>query len=255
MYKYSFWLILGLAVVLASATAQAYTIGNPAGAAGTGKLHVSAEYEFQNRELPGSLPTESHRYLVKGSYGVTSWLDIFARGGVAGLEIPFQDSRFVGEDSFAWGIGGRATVVRFPRWRSEIFSTGQVFTYRTRGRVDQQVVNSPETWTRQLNSKYIWWEYGGALGVKTRQGAVSPYFGVDLSYIEGEKITDQYNVFSYGSVYGGKSNTNFSSEDLLLNPFVGLDVNLPLRYKLSAEVRGTSRDEISFSIGLSQRSP
>ena len=46
----------------------------------------------------------------------------------------------------------------------------------------------------------------------------------------------------------------FSSEDLVFNGFAGIDVVLPIRYQLSAEVRGKGRDEISFTLGLSQRS-
>lgn len=243
-----------LASLLAGSLAQAYTVGNPVAAAGTGKLAVSAEYEFQDRELPGSLPTESKRYLIKASYGVTSWLDLFAKGGVAGLEIPLQGANFIGEDRFAWGAGAQAILLRVPSWRMELFSTGQVFSYRTRGQVSQVMTGYPVIWTRQLDTKYVWWEYGGALGVKYRQGFVWPYLGLDVSYVDGEKITKQHSIYSDYSQYDGQSSAQFSSDEVIFSGFLGCDVCIPSRYKLSLEVRGNGPDEVSFTIGLSQTS-
>jgi hypothetical protein len=254
MSRKSLGLMSALSLLLAVSVAGAYTVGNPVDATGSGKLAVSAEYEYQEHRLPDVEGTESTRYLVKAGYGLTPWLDVFVKGGAANLEIPLVNQRFVGEDKFAWGAGARATLWRPQRWPLEVFSSGQIFSFRTNGRVDQEVTGSPITWTRRLDSRYIWWEYGGALGVKIRQGAVSPYLGLNVSYVEGEKITHQYNIFSYGTVDGGQSNADFSSEEVVVNGFGGLDVILPLRYRLSLEVRGNSSDQISFTIGISQRS-
>ena len=242
-------------LLIAALPAGAYTVGNPIEAAGPGRLAVSAEYEFHKGDLPDLDLIESRRYLVKAGVGLTSWLDLFARGGAAHLEIPLEEERYVGEDKFAWGAGARAALWRLPRWQLELFASGQILSFRTRGRVEQEITTSPEIWTRRLDTKYIWWEYGGALGVKARRGVVSPYLGVDISYIEGEKITHQHNLFSYGSVDAGRSSAEFSSEDLVVNGFGGLDIRLPLRYQLSLELRGTSRDRVSFTLGISQRSP
>jgi hypothetical protein len=173
---------------------------------------------------------------------------------VAHLEIPLDGRHFVGEDKFAWGAGGRAALWRLPRWQLELFASGQILSFHTRGRVDQEVTTSPEVWTRRLETKYIWWEYGGALGLTVRRGVLSPYLGVDVSYVEGEKITRQYNLFSYGTVDAGRSSAEYSSEDAVFSGFGGLDIRLPLRYQLSLELRGTSRDRVSFTLGLSQRS-
>lgn len=255
MFRSSLFLALGLGMLLMSTMAQAYTLGNPMCATGEGKLAMSAEYEYQKRKLADSMPTESIRYLVKASYGLTPWLDMFAKAGAAGLVIPLQEVRFDGEDKFAWGAGARATLLRLPIWSAEVFSTAQVFSYRTRGEVDQLVTDSPQTWTRRLNSKYIWWEYGGSLGLRARSEAVWPYLGIDLSYVEGEKTTTQYNVFSYGTVFGGSSSATFSGKDLILTGFGGIDLTLPYRYQLSFELRGSSWEEVSFTIGVSQRSP
>jgi len=241
-------------LLITAVSAGAYTVGNPIEAAGPGRLAVSAEYEYQKRDLPDVDLIESRRYLVKAGIGLTSWLDVFAKGGAAHLEIPLEGEPFVGEDKFAWGAGARATLWHLPKWQLELFSSGQILSFHTRGRVDQEITTSPEVWTRRLDTKYIWWEYGGALGLKVRRGVLSPYLGVDVSYIEGEKITHQHNLFSYGSVDAGRSSAEFSSEDAVFTGFGGLDIRLPLRYQLSLELRGTSRDRVSFTLGLSQRS-
>ena len=83
---------------------------------------------------------------------------------------------------------------------------------------------------------------------------MSPYLGLDVRYVEGERHLRQYNVFSYGTVYAGQSRSDFSSESLVINGFAGVDLNLPVRYQMSVEVRGKGRDEVSFTNGLSQRS-
>jgi hypothetical protein len=238
-----------------AAVSAAYTVGNPMEATGSGKLAVSVEYEYQEHGLPDIDDIESIRYLVKAGIGLTSWLDLFAKGGAAHLEIPVDGDRFIGEDKFAWGAGARATLWRLPRWNMELFSSGQILSFHSRGCIDQKVATSPEIWTRRLDTKYIWWEYGGAVGVKVRRSVISPYLGVDVCYLEGEKITRQYNLFSYGTVDAGRSSAEFSSEDVVLSGFAGLDILLPLRYRLSLELRGKNRDRISFTIGMSQRSP
>ena len=241
-------------LLMLTAQGGAYTVGNPIEAAGPGRLAVSAEYEYRQCDLPDVDGIESGRYLVKAGIGLTSWLDLFAKGGTAHMEIPLEGEPFVGEDKFAWGAGARATLWSLPKWRLELFSSGQILSFHTRGRVDQEITTSPEVWIRRLDTKYIWWEYGGALGVKVRRGVLSPYLGIDVSYIEGEKITHQYNLFSYGSVNAGRSSAEFSSEDAVISGFGGLDIHLPLRYRMSLELRGTSRDRVSFTLGLSQRS-
>jgi hypothetical protein len=255
MRRIAYLAAAGWFLLMVAATAGAYTVGNPVEATGSGKLAVSAEYEYQEHQLPDVSDIESTRYLVKAGIGLTSWLDLFAKGGAAHLEIPLEGDRFIGEDKFAWGAGARATLWRLPRWHLEIFSSGQILSFHTNGRIDQEITTSPEVWTRRLDTKYVWWEYGGALGLKVRRGVLSPYLGVDVSYVEGEKITRQYNLFSYGSVYAGQSSAEFSSEDVVFSGFGGLDILLPLRYRLSLELRGKSRDQISFTIGMSQRSP
>ncbi len=247
--------VAGAFLLITAVRAGAYTVGNPIEAAGVGKLAVSAEYEYQEHQLPDVDDIESRRYLVKAAIGLTSWLDLFAKGGAAHLEIPLEGERFVGEDKFAWGAGARATLWHLPRWQLELFSSGQILSFHTSGRIDQEVTTSPEVWTRRLDSKFIWWEYGGALGLKMRRGILRPYAGVDVSYVEGEKITRQTNMFSYGTVYAGSRGAEFSSENVVFNGFGGLDILLPLRYRLSLELRGKSRDQISFTLGLSQRSP
>lgn len=242
-------------MLLMSSMAQAYTVGNPMSATGEGKLTMSAEYEHHRRELLDDMSTESARYLVKASYGLTPWLDMFAKVGGAGLDVPLKDVRFEGDNKFAWGAGARATLLRLPVWNAELFSSAQMFSYHSRGVMDQLVTNAPQPWTRSLDSEYIWWEYGGAMGVRARRGFAWPYVGLDLSYVAGEKNTTQYNIFSYGSVFGGESSSTFRGEDIIYSGFGGIDLNLPYRYQLSFEVKGSSWEEVSFSVGISQRSP
>jgi hypothetical protein len=255
MRRFILCLALGLGMLCMGSMTQAYTVGNPMSATGVGKLAMSAEYEHHQRELADDMNTESARYLVKASYGLSSWLDIFAKAGGAGLVIPLENVKFDGDNKFAWGAGARAKLLQLPVWKAELFSSAQLFSYRSRGVVNQLVTDAPQSWTRSLSSEYIWWEYGGALGIRARQGFAWPYVGLDLSYVAGEKNTTQYNLFSYGTVFGGESNTSFSGKDIIFSGFGGIDLNLPYRYQLSFEVQGSSWEEVSFSIGISQRSP
>lgn len=248
-------LVLVVAMLLVGTAAQAYTLGNPMGTIGKGKLSVSAEYEFQDRELPGELSTESGRYLLKTSYGLSPWLDVFAKGGVAGLDVPYGDVKFAGEEKLAWGAGARAALLRLPGLEAEVFTCAQIFGYRTRGSVDQEMTDGSETWTWRQSSKYIWWEYGGALGVGVRRGAIWPYLGVDISYVEGEKITSNYDIYASETISRGKSSGNFSSDNLIFSGLAGIDFSLPHRYKLSFEVSGSGPENLSIGVGISQRSP
>ncbi len=253
--RWSCILILASGLSLLSAKAQAYTLGNPMGATGKGKLLVSAEYELQDKKLPVSLSTESARYLLKASYGLSPWLDVFAKGGIAGLRIPMESVTFVGENQFAYGGGARATIVHLPGWRAEIFTSAQLFGYSTEGSVNEQITDASGTWTRRLDSEYVWWEYGGALGVGIRQGAMWPYLGIDICYVEGEETTRRYDVLSEEATYVGKRKVDFSSDGLMLSGFGGIDLALRGRHKLSLEFRGIGLKGFSFTVGISQRSP
>lgn len=148
-------------------------IGDPGATLNRGKFSAGPEFSGVSREIRDGngirYDTESWRLLLKGSYGITDWLEGFGRLGGATLEI--RGTPFDSNPGMAGGAGLKATFLD-PPGHPLRYSLGGQFFYMEEG-------------DRDARSK--WFEYDLWLGVAYKDGKnITPYGGIVYSRVDGK---------------------------------------------------------------------
>ena len=221
----------GASVIFASSP------GNPLGMVGAGRLAISAEWDQDNRDLELDADSEvtSNRYWLKGTYGLTDWLDVSGAAGFVDFDVSSLGTRSSSYESdhmtFCFQGGFKLRPFCHEEKKLSAFLTAHGSHLQAK-----EFVGSvrPE--------KLSWNEFQMAVSVAKKYGFAFPYVGVLYSLVDGELML------------AGGDGPDFQDPGALA--FAGIDFSLPSRYALTFEVRGRlggDTDEISFSIGLSQR--
>ena len=240
---------IGLSLML-PAPLSAQAIGNPIIYEKSGQLTVSATGGFGRFDVDNET-FMSDRYLFKASYGPIEELHLFGRFGIARLHV--GDWFFAGtKPALAYGGGVHLRFLNARKAHVMAFATGQVFRFISQEDSEASVTIGGEQWTRFRETEHDWLEYGGALGMIYDGKWVDFYGGCELLMLD--------LVRSRRETLEGKSGPVFSSErsgdhlrETSYRPFVGIDLALPSRLKLTLEVRGTDFTDGAVFIGLSQR--
>ena len=235
---YSVVLCFLLGVLIPSLVA-ASSPGDPLVAVGQGRLAISAEWEQQNRslELDADADVISNRYWLKGTYGLYEWLDIFGAAGMVDFDIATtQNKRSYSYEShhLTFGFSGGLKVRAL--YDENRNMTG-LLTLSGAHMRNSHFVGS------KYPSKMIWNELQLAASLGKTYGFATPYVGLAYSIVDGQ-MDWEHGVSEDFRDPGGLA-------------FAGFDFALPSLYRLSIEVAGRlggDSDEISFALGLSQRS-
>jgi hypothetical protein len=243
--------ILGL-VILFSSSSQAQPIGNPILHGGQREFTVSLSggYVMKNIE---ELSTTSRRYLLKGTFGLTHWLDIFGRVGAANLEIkiPEEDlSDLKTSYKSAYGGGINLRLLRFAKGKLSFFAAGQAFRFLSQGSLIGELTVEKENWRREIELSYDWREYEGALGAVCDLKKFDIYGGVQATWLNRLETKREYPYSPGGDPFVTKGEYLSGA---MRGFFFGCDLSLPSRFKISCELKGRNRSDGFFSIGISQR--
>jgi len=110
LYRASFVLALIVMFISVSPVAMAGTVGNPTATVAQGSFLVGAEIDFWEKDMDFDAGVEeeieSTRILVKGTYGISEKVDVFARIGLVDAETTGFDS----DMDIAFGFGGKVNV-------------------------------------------------------------------------------------------------------------------------------------------------
>lgn len=101
MKLYKLFITFFLISVIIAPGVYAQMAGNPVGVRGHGEWSISASGSYVDQDN-----FVSRRILMKSSWGVADWLDVFCVGGGAQLEMMLEGiDRFKGDCEFAYGLG------------------------------------------------------------------------------------------------------------------------------------------------------
>ena len=110
--KASFILALIVIFVSVSPVAMAGTVGSPTATVEQGSFQVGAEIDLWERDMEVETgdegEVESKKILVKGTYGISDKIDVFAKSGMADAKI--DDIDFESNMDIAYGIGDKVNV-------------------------------------------------------------------------------------------------------------------------------------------------
>ena len=168
--------ILGFSLVFGLCFAEksrAGNIGDPGVTTKRETFSLGPEFSGVSREIRDGdgirYDTESWRLLLKGSYGITDWLEGFARGGGATLKI--RGTPFDSNPGWAAGAGLKATFLD-PPGHPLRYSVGGQFLYLQAGDGDPTAK---------------WLEYDIWLGTAYKDWKrLTPYGGIVYSRVDGK---------------------------------------------------------------------
>jgi hypothetical protein len=110
--KASFILALIVIFVSVSPAAMAGTVGSPTATVEQGSFQVGAEIDLWERDMEVETgdegEVEGKKILVKGTYGISDKIDVFAKIGMADAKI--DDIDFESDMDIAYGIGDKVNV-------------------------------------------------------------------------------------------------------------------------------------------------
>ncbi len=159
--------------IFVSNLAFAGSIGNPGASLKKGNWSVGPELSGVYRDIRANdnvhYDTESWRAFVKGSYGITNWLEGFGRLGGSTLKV--RGTSFDSDPGISGGAGLKLTFLDIPEHPIKYTAGGQ-FTYFE---------------TEDQNATGKWLEYDLWLGIAYRNGKkIVPYGGVVYSRVDGK---------------------------------------------------------------------
>ncbi len=231
---------------------RAQSLGNVIGIEEARGERVAVEYNYVGRIVeesgatsPKKFEIASHRFFIKGTYGLSDYADFFLKLGAANLKVPSKAagfSDFQGDTRFAYGGGIKIKPIKIGRSRFLLMGLGVAFT--SQGSVQNNHF--------RINNKYDWREYQAALAFATQIKKVDLYLGLEKTWLDGKKDWTKYLISSNQSM--AKSSNDFSDDQQSLRPVIGLDIQLPQGYALSLEAGGVGKNEITLMLGFSQKS-
>ncbi len=251
MLKFFLWYILIFFSILSSA---GELVAQPAGAPiyteGNGEFTISLDGGFFTKKI-FRIKNESRRFFLKGSYGLSSYLDFYGLFGLTNLSLTLADSaRTVLDDGFkaAYGGGLSLRILVFERMQMSLFFNGQLIRFISKPASESTLGFG--TQVVQLN--YDWREANLTFGLTKKIGAANFYGGINTKIIQRFETKIDKLVFSGQNSTATRVKGKYTS-GLLTSPLFGLDLNLPSRLKISFELSANNESDFAFYIGLCQR--
>ena len=199
-------------------------IGNPSTSLNQGAWGVGPEFSGVYREIRDGngvrYDTESWRLFVKGSYGITDWLEGFGRVGGATLQV--RGTPFDSDPGISGGAGLKISLLDIPGHPLKYGLGGQFLYFETE---DQ-------------DARAKWLEYDLWLGIAYREAKkITPYAGVAYSRVDGKlkdfPIRPELNEFKSPNAVG---------------IFFGVDWNIYEKFRLGIEARLFGENSGTFSL-------
>ncbi|MCJ7813107.1 hypothetical protein MUP95_07315 [bacterium] len=114
---------------------QAQMAGNPAGVKGQGKWTVSAIGTYMNQQI-GNEEAVSKRVLLRSTWGLAPWLDVYGMVGGVQLDLKTSNVDFIdyeGKFRLGYGAGFNVAFQRIAQSRFWIWIGGQALRYSSQG--------------------------------------------------------------------------------------------------------------------------
>ena len=206
-------LLLIVAFIILAGIAEAGNVGDPGAGLRQKEASLGLEFTGLTREIRDGdgvrYDTESWRLLLKGSYGITDWLEGYLRAGGATLKI--RGTPFDSNPGWAGGGGLKLTFLDPPGHPLK-YSLGGQFLYLE---------------AEDRDAKGKWFEYDLWLGAAYKDGKrMTPYGGVVYSRVDG-KMKD----------FPAKPTLDEFKSPTAMGLFFGVDWRLSQRLYLGIDAR------------------
>jgi len=192
--------------------------------------------------------------MLKVTAGLTDWLDIYIKGGGAGLMLDYKENdpnvikNYDSDFKPGVGIGTRIRLINLPNSETRVFFQAGGFYFKSNDSIEWEYVDRNLIKNRDMK----WADYYAGFGVVKRIDFMDITVGVGFSEIQ-RWMRDTYEIHQGNAISWDRKPWRDSYE--LKNPvfgFLGIDFILPYEYRLSAQAGIRNIDEAEFSIALTQ---
>jgi len=229
-------------LLLFFSVAMAGTIGNPTATVEQGSFRVGAEIDLMERDIESddggeAVEAESNRYIVRGTYGISDQINVYAKLGMADCTV----DEFDGDNQFTYGGGLKATI--YDAGEVKIGLVAQLSHVSSEDSYEEEGYYG---YSYSEDVELTWWEYEIAVGASYGGlGNFVPYGGIFYSRIDGEaEVAYEWVNYYYGT-YSGSETSDFEESDSI-GIFVGADYAVSEQFNLGAEARLINESSLSF---------
>ena len=229
---------------------HAQPAGNPAGTAGRGKWTVVLSNTYSEQKLE-NLSALNRRILMKSSWGVSPWLDLYVTGGVVNLEMK-QDSAGIRDYKdekyrFALGGGARISLLSLKKRGFGVWGGARFLMFSSSGSFIEPI----ESFSRRYDLDYTWKELSGFASCGVRAGMFTLYGGAAFWALDRDDIKKQYLVSQSSSTFVGSEDGEYNS-GIKAGGLFGVEFRLARNFVISAEARYFSADDFIIIAGIGQ---
>lgn len=146
---------------------------------------VSREVEERVAGTRFAFDVESTRLLLKATFRLATFFEVYGLAGIADLDSPFEDADFDGDFGAAFGGGARLTFFRNPEWfDTTVFVEGRYLQYESDASgVPFEAGGGAIVFADQ---SFDWREWEGRVGASWRFYLTRPYVGLRYSDAEAD---------------------------------------------------------------------
>ncbi|MBN2030887.1 hypothetical protein JW824_11670 [bacterium] len=228
---------------------QSQMVGNPAGVKGKGEWTISATGTYMNQQV-GNETAISRRILMKSSWGLASFLDVYGMIGAVQLDLKTPDVNFIdyeGKFRLGYGVGFNGAVLPLSGSQISLWVSGQALRYSSEG----SFIEYADIFSREYKMHYDIREFMGSAGI------VIPFQSFRI-YAAGigwatQRLESKNEYLEYVGVVNhiGQVDGEFRS-GLWTGGVVGIELILPQRYTISLEGLFFNEENYHIMIGVSQ---
>ena len=261
----SFFSINLLIISLCSA-ALAGVIGNPIPTIKPNGFQMGIEGDMVKRDVKiedeeETEEVKSNRYMLKGTFGITDKINIYAKLGMADGKIDLPNEMDLDDDSFAvddfkgdlefcYGAGLKALI--YNQDNLKLGFSFQLHNFKTEDNIFEGVeaiyVEDLDEWLylNKIRLEIDWWEYDLAFGSSYDiQGNFTVYGGIMYSKLDGEMTVKIEASDFYGYTFSGSDKVD-AEEDDSFGVFLGGTFNINPQFSVGLE--GRFIHETSFAL-------
>ncbi len=236
-------------ILMSASMLQAQMAGNPAGVKGQGKWTVSAIGTYMNQQV-GNEMAVSKRVLLRSSWGLAPWLDVYGMVGGVQLDLKTSNVDFVdyeGKFRLGYGTGFNIAFQPMARSRFSIWIGGQALRYSSQGSFFEE----SDMFSKEFKMDYDSREFLGYVGI------IIPLTSFRL-YCAGvgwvtQRLESKTEYLEYGGITStvGQIDGELRS-GLWTGGVVGIEFILPQQYVIGLEGLFFNEENYQIMIGISQ---
>jgi len=224
--------------------------GNPVNSSGVKEWTISASGTYFHQGIGTEIAT-AKRLLVKSSWGVTPWFDLYILGGAANLELRKRAvtsiSDYKDKYRFAYGMGFNAAIGN----KLQLWFGGNALRHKSEGNFTEPLEIGSQTYTRRFQMEYDWREFKSFLGVIYKYNQFSFYAAGAGWYLWRLDDKEEFLDSANSSSYQGRATGEFLS-GFYTGAIVGIEMNLPDNYAITIEALLFNQSNLQFMVGISQ---